>query len=236
MALRLGHRGMMVTVIVTIVVIMAAGTGALYLLSRNDGGVDMDSEQTDSAIVTDGPADDRPNGGDTPDRGKDVIGDVDGTGDGRRTDATGDVTATVQPDTEDAIDDVFMRGDSDDGGNVDSDRVASEFASHPDTGYANMLTDPSGEAGIIARYAFGTMDQGTLRHTDAITRRDGGLTYLTRTYTGRLNDGRDGTLTVDVIRETETGRLVYALLTGFQASEQLPSGGTKVEDMLVSGV
>lgn len=225
---------MMVAVIVTIAVLMAAGTGILYLLPRNGGGVAMDAEQTDSTIVTDDPADDRSDGGGTSDRGKDAIGD-DGTRDGRGG-VTGDVTTTVQPDTDDAIDDVLMHGYTDDGGNVDSARAGSEFVSHPDTGYANMLADPSGEATIIARYAFGMMDQGTLRHSDAVTRRDGGLTYLTRTYTGRLTDGRDGTLTVDVVRETDTSRLVYALLTGFQASERLPSGGTKVVDMLVSGV
>lgn len=136
------------------------------------------------------------------------------------------------------IDDIMIHGvTTDDTDLVDTART-SEFGTHPDTGYANMLSTGGNQTEMvnIARTSFKMMNWNTLMHTDSITKQDSGLTYLTRTYTGSLTDGRHGTLTVDIIYETDSGKLVYALLTGFTATQQLPSGTMQVEDMLASSI
>lgn len=136
------------------------------------------------------------------------------------------------------IDDIMIYGvTTDDTDLVDTART-SEFGTHPDTGYANMLSTGGNQTEMvnIARTSFKTMNWNTLTHTDSITKQDSGFTYLTRTYTGSLTDGRHGTLTVDIIYETDSGKLVYALLTGFTATQQLPSGTMQVEDMLASSI
>lgn len=136
------------------------------------------------------------------------------------------------------IDDIMIYGvTTDDTDLVDTART-SEFGTHPDTGYANMLSTGGNQTEMvnIARTSFKMMNWNTLMHTDSITKQDSGLTYLTRTYTGSLTDGRHGTLTVDIIYETDSGKLVYALLTGFTATQQLPSGTMQVEDMLASSI
>lgn len=136
------------------------------------------------------------------------------------------------------IDDIMIYGATTDDTDIVDTARTSEFDTHPDTGYANMLSTGGNQTEMvnIARTSFKIMNWNTLTHTDSITKQDSGLTYLTRTYTGSLTDGRHGTLTVDIIYETDSGKLVYALLTGFTATQQLPSGTMQVEDMLASSI
>ena len=127
-----------------------------------------------------------------------------------------DVTVAAPASVPDAaskgIDDIMIYGVATDNADIVDTARASELTAHPDTG------------------------RGTMKHADSITKQENGLVYLTRTYTGRLTDGRSGKLTVDVIYEADTNKLAYALLTSFTATRQLPSGTMETDDMLASGV
>lgn len=239
------HRRLVTIITVIVIVIMICGLGVLYSLSNNnDGNKNMNAVTANDTTVidnnnnTDNSTDNTNNAlnsnGTTAQNGN-IVEDSDSTNGNNN--VTSKVTTTITTEASTKIDDIVVyEHSSDNNDEVNSKRANSEFSSHPDTGYANMLAEHSEEIANLTRYAFEKMDWGTLKHTDVVTKQDGGLTYLTRTYTGELTDGRTGVLTVDIIYETDTNKLVYALLTSFQATEQLPSGGTKVEDMLASGI
>lgn len=245
MSKKSNHRRL-VTIIITIVIaITICGVGALYSLSNNNTRDKSMNAVTanNTAIIddnndgVDNSADDTNNALDNNDVTEQNGNIVENSNSANNNKVTSKVTTTIAPDASTKIDDIVVyEHPSDNNEEVNSERAKSEFSSHPDTGHANMLAEHSEEIANLTRYAFERMDWGTLKHTDVVTRQDGGLTYLTRTYTGMLTDGRNGELTVDIIYETDTNKLVYALLTSFQATERLPSGGTKVEDMLVSGI
>jgi hypothetical protein len=153
-----------------------------------------------------------------------------------------DVTVAAPASVPDAaskgIDDIMIYGVATNNADIVDTARASELVAHPDTGRMNMLSSDGDqvEAMNIARSSFEMMDWGTVKHADSVTKQENGLVYLTRTYTGRLTDGRSGKLTVDVIYEADTNKLAYALLTSFTATRQLPSGTMETDDMLASGV
>lgn len=147
-------------------------------------------------------------------------------------------TTSVSYSADKNINDIMIYGAAVDSANIVDSAMATKFNTHPDTRRANMLSSTGNqiEAINIARSSFKMMNWDTMTHTDSITKQDDGLIYLTRTYNGQLTDGRQGKLTVDIIYEADTNKLVYALLTSFVATQQLPSGTIKTEDMLASGI
>jgi hypothetical protein len=147
-------------------------------------------------------------------------------------------TTSVSYSADKNINDIMIYGVAVDSADIVDSAMATKFNTHPDTRRANMLSSTGNqiEAINIARSSFKMMNWDTMTHTDSITKQDDGLIYLTRTYNGQLTDGRQGKLTVDIIYEADTNKLVYALLTSFVATQQLPSGTIKTEDMLASGI
>lgn len=147
-------------------------------------------------------------------------------------------TTSVSYSADKNINDIMIYGAAVDSTDIVDSAMATKFNTHPDTGRANMLSSTGNqiEAINIARSSFKMMNWDTMTHIDSITKQDNGLIYLTRTYNGQLTDGRYGKLTVDIIYESDTNKLVYTLLTSFVATQQLPSGTMKTEDMLTSGI
>lgn len=147
-------------------------------------------------------------------------------------------TTSVSYSADKNINDIMIYGVAVDSTDIVDSAMATKFNTHPDTGRANMLSSACNqiEAINITRSSFKMMNWETMTHTDSIAKQDNGLIYLTRTYNGQLTDGRQGKLTVDIIYESDTNKLVYALLTSFVATQQLPSGTMKTEDMLASGI
>lgn len=237
-----------VIVIVVITVMSTVGIWSLAVrqnhgntvsASNNDNGVTSASNDVKMSGTNRNAHDADEENGKSGNVRKDATDVQSAIGDGsNNADVTVAAPASVPDAASKGIDDIMIYGVATDNADIVDTARASELTAHPDTGRMNMLSSDGDqvEATNIARSSFEMMDWGTMKHADSITKQENGLVYLTRTYTGRLTDGRSGKLTVDVIYEADTNKLAYALLTSFTATRQLPSGTMETDDMLASGV
>lgn len=240
------HSNKKLIIIITIIVVLLSGAGVLYflfnnnLLHQNINKTINDSNKPAINNNIDSP--NNPSYKKNNEQNKNIKtnttdnSDNDDNNDTNRTNTT--TTTTVNDKTDKTINTIVTKGiiDKKDE-SIDFEKANSDFVSNPDNHYVNMLASANNTEEIIniTKYSFEQMDSKSLTYTDKITKQDNNFTYFTRTYSGNLIDGRAGKLTVDIICETNTKKLVYMLLTDFQASEKLPSGGIKVYDMLASG-